>query len=150
VRPIGERMFREYGAAHATAGNQRCHAVGIPSIVASVVAAAATVRLGGSWTLAEPLIAAAVFASVFLDFSLAAWFALALAALDAASRLLIGAAGAAFVRSAALAVFAAGWVLQLVGHARYEGNRPAFVRNLAHLLVGPLWILGKLRRRPVI
>ncbi|PYQ19595.1 MAG: hypothetical protein DMF81_21345, partial [Acidobacteria bacterium] len=43
----------------------------------------------------------------------------------------------------ALVLFVLGWVLQFVGHYVYEKRSPAFFRNLAHLLVGPLWIVAK-------
>jgi len=39
----------------------------------------------------------------------------------------------------AIALFLLGWVFQFIGHA-YEGKKPAFLKNLLHLLVGPLWI----------
>jgi uncharacterized membrane protein YGL010W len=43
-----------------------------------------------------------------------------------------------------LAAFAVGWIFQGVGHAVYEKNRPAFFRNLLHLLVGPLFLMNEL------
>ena len=43
----------------------------------------------------------------------------------------------------AIALFVVGWIFQFVGHYVYEKRAPAFYRNLAHLLVGPLWILAK-------
>jgi len=49
------------------------------------------------------------------------------------------------MRAAAAGLFLGGWALQLIGHAPYERNRPAFLRNLAHILVGPLRLLRKLR-----
>jgi len=49
-----------------------------------------------------------------------------------------------------LAAFVLGWVFQGIGHARYEKNRPAFLKNLAHLMVGPLFLVNELLRiRPV-
>lgn len=39
----------------------------------------------------------------------------------------------------ALALFAAGWAFQFLGHA-IEGNSPAFFRNPVYLIVGPLWL----------
>ena len=45
-----------------------------------------------------------------------------------------------------LGAFALGWVFQGVGHAYFEKNRPAFFKNLAHLLVGPLFLVKKLLR----
>ncbi|MDP9107285.1 MAG: DUF962 domain-containing protein, partial [Candidatus Eremiobacteraeota bacterium] len=43
----------------------------------------------------------------------------------------------------AIGAFAVGWVFQFVGHA-YEGKAPAFLTNLLHLLVGPLWVASHL------
>jgi len=42
----------------------------------------------------------------------------------------------------ALALFIAGWILQIVGHA-IEGNQPAFFTNPLYLLIGPLWLLRR-------
>ena len=44
------------------------------------------------------------------------------------------------------AAFVVGWIFQAVGHAVYEKNRPAFFRNLLHLLVGPLFLINELLR----
>jgi uncharacterized membrane protein YGL010W len=49
---------------------------------------------------------------------------------------------------AGIALFVLGWALQFVGHA-YEGKKPAFLTNLTHLLIGPLWVARlAVRRRP--
>ena len=42
----------------------------------------------------------------------------------------------------ALAMFIAGWILQLIGHA-VEGNQPAFFKNPMYLLVGPWWLVRR-------
>ena len=42
----------------------------------------------------------------------------------------------------ALALLAAGWTLQFVGHA-IEGNQPAFFKNPMYLLVGPWWLVRR-------
>jgi uncharacterized membrane protein YGL010W len=50
------------------------------------------------------------------------------------------------------AAFAVGWVFQGIGHAVFEKNKPAFLKNLAHLLVGPVFLVNevlKLRQVPV-
>lgn len=44
-----------------------------------------------------------------------------------------------------LGLFVVGWIFQFVGH-RIEGNKPAFFRNLIFLVVGPCWMLLKLKR----
>src|SRR6266508_675167 len=43
-----------------------------------------------------------------------------------------------------LGAFVVGWVFQGIGHVRYEKNRPAFFKNLVHLMVGPLFLLNEL------
>jgi len=42
----------------------------------------------------------------------------------------------------ALGIFLGGWVFQFIGHGVYEKHSPAFLDNLAHLLVGPMWVLN--------
>jgi len=43
----------------------------------------------------------------------------------------------------AIGAFVVGWIFQFIGHA-YEGKSPAFLTNLLHLLVGPLWVASHL------
>jgi len=45
---------------------------------------------------------------------------------------------------AGVAAFLTGWIFQAIGHAVYEKNRPAFFKNLLHLLVGPLFLANEL------
>ncbi len=42
----------------------------------------------------------------------------------------------------AIAVFA--WGIQLAGHSVWEKNRPAFLKNLGHALIGPLFFVALL------
>jgi uncharacterized membrane protein YGL010W len=41
-----------------------------------------------------------------------------------------------------LGLFVVGWVFQLVGHV-FEGKKPAFVDDLAGLLLGPLFVVAE-------
>jgi len=43
-------------------------------------------------------------------------------------------------------VFAAAWVGQFYGHI-LEGRRPSFFTDLAYLLIGPAWLVGKVLQR---
>jgi len=135
--------FDDYAAHHATAGNRACHQVGIPLIVLSSFALLGKLQLfavgGFTVTAAELLLAAVTVYYFTLDRALALMMA-------AASALMI-AAGRFIGPWPALALFVFGWILQFVGHYVYEKRSPAFYRNLAHLLVGPLWILAKALRR---
>jgi len=143
VTSRARRLFDDYASAHRTAGNRICHAVGIPLIVFSSVLALATVRLGSSVTAAEPVIAVVSAVELALDPVPAAIFLVFSAGCDVAGRMLTASIGTAGALLVAASLFVAGWILQLVGHAVFEGNRPAFARNLRHLLIGPLWISRK-------
>jgi uncharacterized membrane protein YGL010W len=147
VSPRAQRLFADYADAHQTPGNGACHAVGIPLIVASAVLALATVPLGPVLSAADPVIVLVGALEISLDVPLGLIFVGFAAACDLASRGVVGAAGRTPAFVAAAALFVLGWIFQLVGHTVYEKNRPAFARNLRHLLIGPLWIARKVSRR---
>ena len=139
MSPALKTYFTDYAAFHATPGNKACHSVGIPLIVLTLFSFLAAVPLaevaGFRLTLAEALLVAVSLFYFTLDAPLALMMLAASAALDAAGRFI--------PIPAALGLFALGWILQFVGHYVYEKRSPAFLRNAAHLLVGPLWILAK-------
>jgi uncharacterized membrane protein YGL010W len=139
MSPVLESHFSDYAAFHGTPGNRACHYVGIPLIVVSLYAMLSAVPLftvsAFTVTLAEVLVIGATAYYLTLD------------AVLAVLMLVVSAAGIVLGRripmSAAIVLFVVGWVFQFVGHYVYEKRSPAFYRNLAHLLVGPLWILAK-------
>jgi uncharacterized membrane protein YGL010W len=45
-----------------------------------------------------------------------------------------------------LSVFVAAWMLQFVGH-KIEGQKPAFLKDVQFLLIGPAWLLGHVYRK---
>lgn len=129
-------LLSDYGAHHRTRGNLVCHAFGVTLIVFGILSMLAEVRVG-PFTAGEVLIAVVVLYYATLDLPLAGAMLAAFAVLDLAARAVgdwrIG-----------LAAFLVGWVFQAVGHAVYEKNRPAFFKNLQHLLVGPLFLVNEL------
>jgi uncharacterized membrane protein YGL010W len=131
--------FSDYASFHRTPGNQACHYVGIPFIVFAIVALLAHVPLatfaGWSATLAEIAILGVTLFYLRLDLPLAAMMLVAFAVFDVAGR------GVPAIT--AWGLFIVGWAFQFIGHYVYEKKSPAFYKNLAHLLVGPLWILAK-------
>jgi len=137
--PALQAHFADYGSFHVTKGNQACHSVGIPLIVFTLMALLTRVPLLdlGIFTLtaAEATLVAATLWYLTLD--------VPLALLMLATSVLFAAVGRAVPPFLALGLFALGWILQFIGHYVYERRSPAFYKNLAHLLVGPLWILAK-------
>lgn len=121
-------LSEDYGSYHKSRGNRVTHMIGIPLIVLAIV----------RWTqIGSPLPWAAIVLPLYLIW--APGLALAMAALLAAMSWLAPLMSAAAV----WACFVLGWILQFAGHKLYESRSPAFMKNLLHLLVGPLWILGE-------
>lgn len=129
-------LLSDYGAHHRTRGNLVCHAFGVTLIVFGILSLLAEIRVG-PLTAGEILIAVVVLYYATLDLPLAGAMLAAFAVLDLAAR-------AVGDWRVGLAAFVIGWVFQAIGHAVYEKNRPAFFKNLQHLLVGPLFLVNEL------
>jgi uncharacterized membrane protein YGL010W len=143
MSPTLRTHFADYASHHQTTGNRLCHSIGIPLIVFSLIALLRLVPLmtvgGHTITLAEVVIVAATLYYLTLD----AVLAVGMLAYSVASLFV----GRSLPWRVSLGLFVFGWILQFVGHYVYEKRSPAFLKNLTHLLVGPLWILAKAARR---
>lgn len=131
-----DALLADYGSHHRTRGNLACHVLGITLIVFGITSMLGRFRIG-PLNGAEILMGAVVLYYMTLDARLAVGMLVVFGAIDVAARAIeewrIG-----------LAAFAVGWIFQGFGHAVYEKNRPAFFRNLLHLLVGPLFLMNEL------
>lgn len=137
-----EALWSDYDEHHRSAGNKLCHAVGIPLIVAGLLGLLAAVRLAeaGGWPVeaAALLLLLALPVYLWLDLRLGTAMIIGSALLYLIARLLPWWLN--------LGLLVVGWIFQFVGHGVYEKRSPAFFTNLAHLLVGPLWVLNHLLR----
>ena len=135
----GSRLFEEYGAYHRDRRNLLCHEIGIPLIVLGIIALLRLIVVTG------PNVNVAVLAVV----ALSVYYLTLGREVRTASAIAIVGLIAMYVIAAyvswpfAVGAFVVGWVFQFVGHA-YEGKSPAFLTNLLHLLVGPLWVASHL------
>ena len=136
VMPRIDALFTDYAASHSTRGNLRCHAAGITLIIFGLLSFLARIPIAGIWTASELLVVLGFLFYAALDLPLALAVLCYAAILDVAARL----AGS---WALGLAAFVAGWILQGIGHAVYEKNRPAFLRNLVHLLTGPAYLVAE-------
>ncbi len=135
-----DALLADYADNHRTRGNVACHFVGIPMIVfggLSMLSAIALLRTPFfTVTAAELLIVLAMVEYVRLDLRLAVAMGMVAVFLDLVARGLgdwrIGAAA-----------FVVGWVFQGIGHSVYEKRSPAFLRNLVHLVVGPIFLINE-------
>jgi uncharacterized membrane protein YGL010W len=122
-------LSADYAAYHRTSGNRFCHAFGIPLIV---YALAAWSRIG------SPFPMAALLLPIYFLWD---WRVGALMTSFIAVSALIAAHVPWWTSWGA---FIVGWAFQFYGHTVYEKKKPAFAKNMTHLLVGPAWVATEL------
>lgn len=132
-----ELYFRDYASYHKTKGNKVTHYFGITFILVSLLGLLSQITFiaGVQLDAAMILLGLGIFWYLFLDWKIAAPFALVLIGLYFL--------GKAFPPSLNWGLFVGGWILQGIGHYVYEKKSPAFFKNLTHLMIGPLWIFAR-------
>jgi uncharacterized membrane protein YGL010W len=125
-------LFADYASHHTTKGNKVFHRLGIPMIMLTLIGMLARVGFAGVNAAMILILAEVVYfmlewrlAIVMLIVSVAFYFA-----------------GIAMPMWLNVSLFVLGWIFQFIGHSVYEKRQPAFLTNILHLLVGPLWILN--------
>jgi uncharacterized membrane protein YGL010W len=135
-------LLSRYAEYHRDRRNIATHLVGVPMIV-----------FGVGVLLARPafmLVGIALSPAWLLFAATAAWYltrghlVVGAAVSAVVGVLLVLAHGVAYGNTASwltwgLGAFVVGWVIQFIGHY-YEGRKPAFVDDLAGLLVGPMFV----------
>ncbi len=142
--------FASYSADHQNPTNQLIHWICVPAILWSVVAALWTLPVPSS--LGQPGLWCALAMVGVLTFywrlsrSLGAAMIALFIVLALLTHFLFEALGPTRLLWLAAAVFVIAWIGQFVGH-KIEGARPSFFTDLAYLLIGPAWLVGKVMRR---
>lgn len=139
-----EDQLSNYAAYHRDPRNIATHFVGVPLIVAAVTVLLSRPSFEMQGLVVSPALLAAVAASAYyLKLSrglgmlmagllaLCVWFGAWAASLTTTTWLTIGIGG-----------FVVGWVFQFIGHF-WEGRKPAFVDDLAGLIIGPLFVVAE-------
>lgn len=135
IRPL----FLEYAAAHRHPLNRLSHKIAIPLIMFHAVAMADWLRIpGGSSHVSFAHFGIALAGAWYL------WASPKLGAIILAWLIGCLAVGARTPPWAVLSIAVIGWTTQLAGHAVFEKNSPAFVKNLIQTLIGPLFFLAEL------
>ena len=143
-RPATELMV-QYATYHRDRRNIATHFLGIPLIVFAlgVFLARARVDVAGTVVTAAGILwlAATVWYVTRGHLLLGVATSLAAGVLIALAHPFAAGSTGAWLGSGLIA-FVTGWVLQFVGHY-YEGRKPAFVDDLAGLLVGPMFVTAE-------
>ncbi len=133
-----DQFFADYEAFHRTKGNKVTHYFGIPMIVFSTfgILTAAGLSIESFFGIAMMILILIFYVSLQLFWG--SLFSILLGGLFWLSR---------FVSvEVHVILFILGWILQGVGHYKYEKQSPAFLKNLTHLMIGPFWIFHRFVR----
>lgn len=145
-----DRWLGNYSEDHRNPTNVVIHWICVPIIVWTVIAllwvlpVPAFLGRPGFWAGLAMVAALAFY--LRLSRVLCAGMFVLFVALGLITEGLYRVLGPATLLWTAIAVFVVAWIAQFVGH-HIEGRRPAFLTDLAYLLIGPAWIVAKLLRR---
>jgi uncharacterized membrane protein YGL010W len=130
-----EAALADYQEYHQTRANKLTHFLGIPTIVFSLIGMLRHLAFPGPVTVDGAMILMVVATAFYLYLD----WRFALAMLAVASGCYVAAPHLGIWVHVGLQV--GGWIFQFIGHG-IEGRKPAFLKNITHLLVGPMWILN--------
>jgi uncharacterized membrane protein YGL010W len=148
-----EQFFTDYEDYHRNSRNEWCHFIGIPMIVfgllgllwplgvwsvdMSIYGLSEQYPIPGIWAVLLVFAASIFYLWMDLKWGAVFGFILQFALVPAA----------AMTASTAWALFIGGWIFQFIGHFVFEKRSPAFLSNLRHVLVAPIWIFARLTGR---
>ncbi|MBN3855723.1 DUF962 domain-containing protein [Paraburkholderia sp. Ac-20340] len=143
-------QLTQYAEYHRDSRNIATHFVGIPMIVlALAVLLSRPVFAGVAWPLAAVplspawlLFGATTLYYLVLDVPLGLMMA-AVAAVCLSIGAWFAQQGTAMWLAGGIGLFVVGWAFQFIGHVAYEHRKPAFVDDLAGLIIGPLFVLAE-------
>lgn len=130
--------FMEYKKDHMTEGNIKTHYIGVPGVLISLLGILNELSftvMNTTITVSMILFAIGMMWYLILDKKLALLVALPMLGVLYASTLIS--------LKWHLIIHAISWFFQLLGHYKYEGRSPAFLKSLPQLLIGPIFIFAK-------
>ena len=146
LRRIFRTQLAAYAAYHRDPGNCVTHLIGIPMLFLAVITPLQVLRIPlhhHHIPLAVLLTLPAITLWLILDLGVGAALLLLLCPLFVlAARL--AQHGGEVMWGVTAALFVVGWAFQLAGHFIFEGRKPAFVDDLSHTLIGPMFVAAKL------
>ena len=138
-------LLSQYARYHRDQRNIASHFIGVPLIVLAigVLLSHPALRIDG-WVLSPAWLAFALATAWYLtrgELALGVATSASIAVLLLAAHRLADGSVATWI-GWGVCPFLVGWLIQFVGHW-YEGRKPAFVDDLAGLLVGPLFVTAE-------
>lgn len=145
-----ESWLAEYGESHRNPVNKRYHWVCVPLIMLALVMLFSAIPQPGVFAPSPWMHWGTVLVIVALLYYFMLAPRLALGMIPVSAALVFATWGVGFlpwsIAISGAVVFVVSWIGQFIGH-HYEGRRPAFIRDLQFLMIGPLWLLAFIYRR---
>jgi len=141
------RQLTAYASYHRDERNRVTHIFGIPIIFLAVVLPLSLWRLslfGIPLNAAIVLPLPAVAAWILLDAGVGLALLIGIVPFLAIAAMVAGHASPTVMWLVAVSLFVVGWILQILGHARFEHRKPALLDNPMRLLIGPMFLVAKL------
>jgi uncharacterized membrane protein YGL010W len=146
LRRVFHTQLAAYAAYHRDPNNCLTHLIGIPMLFVAVIT-----PLEALWIplhhhhvpLAVLLTLPAIAGWLMLDLGVGAALLLSLCPLFVIAAL-VARHGGELMWCVTAVLFVVGWIFQLAGHFIFEGRKPAFVDDLSHTLIGPMFVVAKL------
>ena len=134
-----ENYLSEYAESHQNPLNIKIHTICVPAIMWSLLGVLSTIKLIGELNLGILL---AVISLIF--YSLLKNIKVFIAVVSIILLCFLSFPLVAELRLTGLFIFILAWVGQFYGH-KIEGKKPSFFKDLLFLLIGPIWVLKKLK-----
>lgn len=141
-----QEYFCEYEQHHCNKWNKVTHYIGIPLIIIGLMGLLAQIPyLRFSIGVCTIDVAIMSIIAVYLLFYMRMHFLLSIFMLIFFSGFYVAGTYITNMNGiyGAWAFFIVGWILQLLGHV-FEKEKPSFLDNAIHLLIGPFWILNRI------
>lgn len=137
-------QLAQYAAYHRDRRNVATHFIGIPMIVvaiATLLSRPGFSAFGMQLTPALVIVVLSVLYYLALDLRYGVVMTLLMGLALWAGHLLAAQSTSVWLGTG-IGLFVIGWIFQFVGHA-YEGKKPAFVDDIAGLIIGPLFVVAE-------
>jgi uncharacterized membrane protein YGL010W len=141
-----QQQLVHYANGHGDRVNGIMHAIGNPIIFIGVVLPLCLVPVtvvGVHISVAPILVIPALLLWMSWDFGLGLGIAVAAAPLLWLATTIANNVGIVSMWIIAVALFVLGWVLQIIGHQVFEGQRPTAVNNPVQSLIAPMYMVAK-------
>ncbi|MGH8162250.1 MAG: DUF962 domain-containing protein [Gammaproteobacteria bacterium] len=146
-----QSWLEEYGESHRNPINKRFHWVCVPLVMLALVLLFAAIPRPAAFAPSPWMHWGTVLIIVALLYYFALAPRLALGVVVVGAALIFATWGIGFlpwsVAISGAVLFVVSWIGQFIGHHYYEGNRPAFLKNVQFLMIGPLWLLSWVYKR---